>query len=417
VDAGTLTHSTVPAIIIDGNPSLTLGLTLTSVSSDGGANGIDIDDVTGSFTITGTGTAGSGGTIQNHTDDGINITNASNLTFSNLNVTSNGDVVNEHGIELTEVTGTVDFNNVDVSFSAEKNVEIENTSGSMTFTADDCQFGDTQSSGTGADGLEIGIRQTAMATIDIDNCSFIRNQTKGLQVIVESGADVTQCDVTNSIFDSDMDIGIGLDLATNNTGSTLNFNVIGNSRVRSRDGSAININGINGGTTQGRINDNGDNMNPDNKVLVQAGGGSGIFAACNESSTVILEVDNNVVVGGPNDFGMSFRSRLGTGRLDITAINNNITIPMTAFYDLELLTLDMNTLCGDIRNNAASGVGAGLVAYRVRESAGTMLLHNFMTDAVTTLNNGGNTPMNSVSESPANSASLGTCNGVSHPLP
>ena len=413
VDAGDLTHHSIPAIIIDGNPSLTLNVTLNSVSTNGGTNGIDMDDVTGSFSITGTGTTdGSGGTIQNHSDDGINITNATNLTFSNLNVTLNGNAVNEHGIELTQVTGIVDFNNVDVSFSAEKNVEIENTNGSLTFTADDCRFRDTQTSGTGADGLEIGIRGTGVATIDIDNCSFLRNRTNGIQVLVEGSAVVSKCDVTNSNIDTEAGIGIGMDLSTNNSGS-LTYNVIGNSRIRSRSGPAINSTAFGTSSIHGRINNNPD-------IFVQSGGGSPVAMGVENAGTIVVEIDGNTMMGGTFDFGISCRASNGSGagdRIDATINNNNITIPSTALYDIELLTSHgASTVCGNVTSNNASA--AAVAAFRVRESAGTLLLQGFNTNAATTWANNSNTPMaGPVSESPPNSATAGTCTTVTHPLP
>ncbi|MEZ5577673.1 MAG: hypothetical protein R3F44_19345 [Candidatus Competibacteraceae bacterium] len=43
--------------------SLNGTVTLTSVSANGAANGIVLDTTTGSFTVTGSGAAGTGGTI------------------------------------------------------------------------------------------------------------------------------------------------------------------------------------------------------------------------------------------------------------------------------------------------------------------------------------------------------------------
>ncbi len=67
-------------------------LSFTSISANGGTNGIVLNTVcntTGSFTVTGVSTtAGSGGTIQNTTSDGVRVTTSMNLTLTNMNLTN-----------------------------------------------------------------------------------------------------------------------------------------------------------------------------------------------------------------------------------------------------------------------------------------------------------------------------------------
>lgn len=416
VDAGTLSHSTVPAIVINGSP-LALGVTLTSVSSNGGANGINIQNTTGFFSVRGSGgmtmTNGSGGTIQNHTDDGIFMNNVTNLRLWNMDVTNNGNAVNEHGMDLNEVTGYIDFLNIDVSFSAEKNVEIANTSGALTFEADSSEFRDTQSSGTGADGLEIGIRGTATATINIDSCQFRRDRTNGIQVLVENTAQVTECDITNNIIDSQAGIGIGMDLSTNNSASLV-YNVIGNSRIRSRNGSAINSTAFGTSSIQARIQNNPD-------IQVQSSGGNGVSLNVENAASIVADVSNNTVTLGTGTFDTGIACNAGNAsgggnRIDATINNNNITVPASALYDIWLLTTHASsTLCGNVTNNTASG--NAIVAFRTRENPGNILMQSFSANATTTWNNNGNTPMGSVSESPAASVAGGTCTTVSHAMP
>ncbi len=87
---GTLSMTGVPAVVVDGNPSLNIGaLTFQSISSSGASRGIALRDTTGSFTITGSGTTdGSGGTIQNISSRGFEAVNAANISLSNMNFTN-----------------------------------------------------------------------------------------------------------------------------------------------------------------------------------------------------------------------------------------------------------------------------------------------------------------------------------------
>ena len=62
--------------------------TLTRVDSNNATNGIVLNDDTGSFTVTGTGAAGTGGTIQNITTRGASFINASNISLTNMNFTN-----------------------------------------------------------------------------------------------------------------------------------------------------------------------------------------------------------------------------------------------------------------------------------------------------------------------------------------
>jgi hypothetical protein len=75
-----------------------LSMSLTSISANGGANGIVLTNTSGSLTVNGTGTTdGSGGTVQNITTRGANINNATNITFKNMNFTSANSTVDGGG--------------------------------------------------------------------------------------------------------------------------------------------------------------------------------------------------------------------------------------------------------------------------------------------------------------------------------
>src|SRR5207249_1411805 len=61
-----------------------LNVSLLRVSANGGTNGIYLQNTTGTFTVTGSGTAGSGGTIQNVSNRGVNAINAAGLALRSM---------------------------------------------------------------------------------------------------------------------------------------------------------------------------------------------------------------------------------------------------------------------------------------------------------------------------------------------
>ncbi|HEX8409197.1 MAG TPA: tandem-95 repeat protein [Thermoanaerobaculia bacterium] len=94
-------------------------LAFTSISSTGGANGILVNntDTVGGLKVLGTGTAGSGGTIQGTSSDAVRLTKAANVSLSYMNLTNsasgatNGAACNasnaggcEAAIDLNDVT-------------------------------------------------------------------------------------------------------------------------------------------------------------------------------------------------------------------------------------------------------------------------------------------------------------------------
>ena len=120
----------------------------TTVSANGGANGIVWNNATpaaGSFTVTGTASAGSGGVIQNMTGYGISLTRASNVTLQFMNIQNIG----RSGIDGTGVvnfalsystinnTGTAGFGEHEengIDFSETLSFTENNVSGNVTIT-------------------------------------------------------------------------------------------------------------------------------------------------------------------------------------------------------------------------------------------------------------------------------------------
>jgi len=130
---GSVATGSGQAIDID-NTALTMSL--TSVAVNGASTGVSLNTTTGSFSISGSGsTNGSGGTIQNITNNGLEFISATNVSLSNMTLTNANttdgagtEVYNEEGntnaraaIYLRSVTG-VTLTNVDINGTAEMGI-------------------------------------------------------------------------------------------------------------------------------------------------------------------------------------------------------------------------------------------------------------------------------------------------------
>ena len=350
------------------------GITMRQVRSFNATHGIILDNTgnVGAFTVTGdgpNGTDGSGGTIQNISERGISITNASNVTLRNIDLnnvatTDNdascnglantscnagvhlngvsaivldntdldgsgqigingvnvsgltlensdirncGDEVNEGCLQVFGLSGTSAISNSSIAFPSERAAYITNTnSPNLILSVINSTFSDTQSSAVGADGLELNFMGSSTATVDVVDSAFRRNRSNGLQVLAQ-GSSTVGVDITGSTFDRESGIGIGMDLAASDNAG-LDFNVIGNPLINSRGGSAVNVFADNNAVIEGRINNN---------PSIQAGGagtsGFGINVVTNENSQGTVQINNNVVSNIGSDTAIRTMARLKAG--------------------------------------------------------------------------------------------------------
>ncbi len=387
------------------------GLNFLSIAANGGTRGIVLNTTGGAagLTITGTGTTdGSGGTIQNITQRGIellntalvnisnvNLTNASttgqangqNLTtangaiylsgvatavFNNINITGTiadngitgvdvsnfqlnnslitgaGDSNDESGIEFINLSGTSSLTNTEIALSRTNSLDIVNTDVNLNLTLNNVIFRDTQSSGIGEGGLQFLSFSNAAGTpttnIDIVDSDFLRIRTQGIQVIGEDDS-VVSIDITNSVIDSQTGIGAGIDINGNDT-STVRFNIIGNPTIRSSGGAAINITSFISANVMGRIINNADIEVYSQTPAGTGASGSGVRALAQENSHLTVAVTGNTITQGPgnNSSAVDIIAREGSARLDLTLTGNVID------------STDVNTLADiNIQSGSSSG--------------------------------------------------------------
>ncbi len=293
---GTISTTTLPAIVVIGaaNPNeVSLGVTLTSVSANGGVNGIVLTNTAGSFTVNGTGTAGSGGTIQNMTGaDGTNngigilLNNARSISLTNVqlndhdnfairgtlvvgftlsdsvvdgvNGTSAGD--DEGSISFDNLTGTVLFEGSTIKGGLEDNIAIINTSGTLNMTVQDSGANPMiiglNSNLLGNDGILVETQSNAILDLDVIGVEFLgaRGDMVETNALGTSNQDVTIQDNTFSNGHGNS-LGGGITLTGGSAASniTVVYSVSDNTFTGAA-GSAITANYINGaGTVTGTI--------------------------------------------------------------------------------------------------------------------------------------------------------------------
>ena len=185
-------------------------VSFTSVSANGAASGIVLNNTTGSFTVTGTGATGSGGTIQNSSGPGISLTSTANVSLSRMNiqsggddgirgssvtglslngvqVTSNGNAAGEAGVDLTNLIGTGTWTGITVNGSAEDNVVIRNSSGTLTnLTVTGSTF--SNNSSIGNDGFLMEGLGTASMKASVTGSTFTANRGDHFQAAAGNSA-------------------------------------------------------------------------------------------------------------------------------------------------------------------------------------------------------------------------------------
>ncbi len=331
----TINTSTGTAIDLDGTTIGGTGVTFESVSSDGATNGINLSGVTGGpFMVTGTGTAGSGGLIQNSGAAGIEIDSGQNITFSNLDVTTS----NMNGVNADGVDGLT-FNNVGITNNGSNGISIDDPIGTTTITNSSLQNNFASnllaSSSVGTPSLVVSGSTIATNT----NCSSI----PGIQISSNGTSNFTASFSGNSISDH-MGIGLatfadgssmlnlsvtggnsfsqnwgGIDARTDGGASTV-FGIDGNS-FNDENGTGIGIFGsttaTGGSSVSGSVTSNTfDNINSGDGIKIDNGG----------LGTGTIRVHDNDFANGSVPGGSGLSAIVGSGLAPSGTLNLTVTM-------------------------------------------------------------------------------------------
>jgi hypothetical protein len=401
--SGTINAPNATAVEIAGASSATrtpLAIVLTSVSSAGGSTpGIVVQNTNGSFTVAGTGSASSGGTISGKAGgtngtDGVSAVDAVNVSLNWMNISSNtrngvfaqrvnGIQINnstltnnsdqatpdEAGIQFVDVTGTLSagsnptrINSTVVETSFEHNVLISNTSTTLTDLQINGSTFRNSDVPNGGDGILLVGAGTAAMTANVVNATFSGNVGDGLQSSCTGTGTVT-ANISASTISGN---STGLSFSPSNTCTTV-FNVANNTGggdgILSSTVTAIAIDPIDSSIARGTISNN---------TINGVTNGIGVFGRQSGASTLTADVSSNTISG--TRFGGIELIQLdtSTGSLNINVLNNNVSAPteVSGAYGILVHSRGTASACTDIFNNTSTG-SAGLqgINFRQRETS------------------------------------------------
>jgi hypothetical protein len=411
--ASTLTTTAGTALNVANATIGASGLKFRSISANGAANGIVLNNTgsSGGLTVSGTGSAGSGGTIQNagtgisltstrgvsldwmqlnnFTDFGIRGSSVVNLTLDHTTVNgTSGDspAADEGCVRFTELTGTASISNSSFSGSVEDTFSVVNTTGTLnriTFT--NATFG-LNNTTTGDNGLRLAGSGNAVLNATIQNSFFTGSRGDHFDATLAAGS-TGSMDVAfsnNTVSDNHPSIVAGGGgVLIGGVAGTVTYNVSGGT-FRDSTGDALVIScGGTGSTCTGRI----ENAQIGVQAVANSGstGGSGI-ALVSAAGGSFSSLINNNTIRQYNNHGIRIQAGDLQGNslaYSVTVTNNTIANPgniNTNFNGIHLnngtVSTDSFTTCADIRNNSIAGAGQGAVApnnadYRLRQRQST----------------------------------------------
>ncbi|MFL6277377.1 MAG: HYR domain-containing protein, partial [Blastocatellia bacterium] len=375
-----------------------LNVTLTSVSANGGANGIVLSNTSGSFTVAGDGTNtanGSGGTIQNHTGAdnaiagrGVSLSNVTNFTLSQVNlhdfsnyaifgsgvtgftlsnciisgVNGNNDAVDEDSVRLLNLLGSALIDRCTISGGFEDNLAVRNTTGTLNrLTVSNTTIG-LNSTTKGDNGIYFEANSGgATAKLTVDSCTFTGSRGDQIDVIAQSGT-TASATLTNNNLKNTHTNSLSGGVIVHGAG-TVTFNISGNTfgdgtATHSAKTSVINISkSATTGTYNGTISNN--TIGTAGVVKSGCSAGSGIFVDGGGTSGSSAVAITNNQIHGYSDTGIYLLANGQGGVVTGNTFNATVTGNVTdtpdpgngfagIFTDIGAFPTDTNAVCLDI---------------------------------------------------------------------
>jgi len=341
----TLTTTTATALNVANTTIGSNKLEFRSISSNGAANGIILNSTgtNGGLKVSGTGGAGTGGTIQNSTADGVVMTSTDSPDLNWMNISDSAGTAADDGVVITNVTGTVAIANCAITNSPHNGITVDNNNTNMagfnlTNTTVSCASGQPcQPSGSiGNDGFLLSMRGTSVLTSGlVSACTF--SGVRGVAVQIQtndsgrigsnSGGSITNSfTIQTSTFTNNAQ---AIDIDESQV-SNLTFQVLNNTSITGTKAAVIN-------------------------AFTSAGVDTGPA-----SHTFVGKIDGNVIgTQGTKDSGSVFGSAIrvviqGQNTQGNVFVNNNIIH--------ETVNADIMTF---ISQNGAATTGSGTARFKI----------------------------------------------------
>ncbi len=397
------------------------GITFQTINSSGGSStGIILDTtgVLGGLKITGTGTAGSGGTLANKTGtDGstssgigiyMNFTSSNSFNWLQINDCQNFGI---RGVNVTSTTmtnivvngvngnstpnheGSVIFDNAfgscalvnsTIQGSIEDNCRVENDTGTNSFLLSGCTIGNN-STVSGNIGARIASKNFASMTASIRNCTFRGNRTDAINCDSGGNSVLTVTVLTNTVIagsagNNQGNMGIEVTASLN---SQLNFNI---------DGNKIGTDGV---TPQPLLNTGIDVVNgtlaggtpaimtgtvKGNTVANAGPGQSGLgIRLFNQGyGTMAANVSGNNVSNVGLDYGLLVEASSNTGAAanssttTVGVTGNTVNVLSGALDAIRLQARGRGIINARINSNVSAGGGVGFRGLEIRQASQTI---------------------------------------------
>jgi hypothetical protein len=396
-----------------GSPNLNFQSISAGTISNSAGTGISLDNtgVNGGLTVTGSGSAGSGGTIQHKTGGdgatagiGIYLNNTRNISLSRMQlndfdnfalrgntvvgftmdntvisgVNGNNDGSDEGSISFNNLTGSASITNCNISGGHEDNVKVLNNSGSLNrFTVSNTTIG-ANSTNFGSDGMFLEASAGASINATIQN-SFFTSSRGDLFQFNQNGTGTSDLILSGNAF-SDNHPNIVAGGGTVNIGGingTFTFNV-NNNTFRDATGSAFALSS--GGTAacvaSGTISNNQVG------VLALANSGStsasGIAVVNSGGGTTRVNITNNII-RQYNNHGILLQAGQTLGNpvtFELTVTGNTISTPGNINTEFNGIAGENFISCVHISGNTLTGSGNGVTfpnnqEFRIRQRQST----------------------------------------------
>jgi hypothetical protein len=391
----TLTSTTGTALNVTSTSIGAAGLTFRSIASNGAASGIVLNNTgaTAGLTVSGTGSAGTGGTIASSTGPGISLTNTAminlsymnvqnggddgirgsgvnGLNLTNLSITANGNAVGEWGIDMTQLTGSGSMVNTTVSGSAENNVVIANTSGTLSaFNVTGSSFLNTNMT-TGDDGFRVENNGSGAMTVSITGGTFTDNKGDHFQAATSAGATGTVAatfsnnTLTTTAGNDPNVVGGGITFSPSGS-ADMTFTISGNNIQQAFD-EAINLNLGTASTASASMIGTISNNTVGSAGDVDSGSesGTGISVISNGAGLTTVAITNNTVRQYANPYGILVNNKEGSTSMNATITGNTVGNPGSFAIngirvDAGATAGDSGTMCAAVTGNSVAGSGPG----------------------------------------------------------
>jgi VCBS repeat-containing protein len=346
-----IVSTTGTALTISGTTIGAAGVTLESASTSGAVNGIVLADTgAGGFTITGTGAAGSGGVIGASSGVGVSLTNTGPVSLTDFAVTGggddgirgngvnglamlrvevsgNGNLTGEHGMDLIGLTGIVGI--IDSSFTgnAEENIHIVNSAGTLDLTITGATIGNSVGI-TSDDGLIIEANGNAVVRASVTDSTFTNNRGDAFQFVAATTATSTShITFSDNVVTTTNAAVLGGGVTITSGGAADVFTAVENNSIQGARGTALVV-AMLSSTAAGEMHATitGNSIGTTGVAGSGSQTGNGMNVVLGGSGTMTVLVEDNDVFNW-EQVGINVQNSGGSGRMNATIENNVVQEP------------------------------------------------------------------------------------------